>query len=495
LLTKTAQGVSIGKQEVYLRKKITLVRAISLQIGTIIGGGLFISPKGVLINSGNIGTSLIIWVASGILSMCGTLSYAELGTSIKKSGGHYTYLLETLGPLPAFLELWSEIIIIRPANSAVISLAFGRYIIEPFFAPCEAPVLAIKLVTAVGVSLVVFLNCWSVSWTFRTQTILMYAKLVTIGLIIIPGMIALAQGHSDNFQNAFDSSSITLDRIPLAFYSGMYAYSGWFYITFVTEEVVNPERNIPLAAIFSLTLVTVLYLFTNMAYYTVLTADEVLASPAVAMTFGSHVLKEFSSVISILVALACVGTLNGGMFASTRVLFVASRENQWPVLFSMIHVRNHVPLPAVLLLYPLIMLMIFIGDLYDLLNFYSFPNWLFMGLVTFGLIRHRYKHPNLPRPFKVPIIFPVIFTVVCLFIVTMSLYSDPFNTGVGCALTLSGVPVYYLTGKKKSFLISAQDSMSLIYATVIHKSVAEQYSAVHYSRAYIFICLHITFCW
>ncbi|XP_067906853.1 cystine/glutamate transporter-like isoform X2 [Heterodontus francisci] len=389
------------KQAVFLRKKISLFRAVSFLIGTMIGSGIFISPKGILINSGNVGTSLVIWLACGILSMLGALSYAELGASFKKSGGHYIYLLETLGPLPAFLRLWSEIIVIRPAITAVIGLSFGRYIVEPFFAPCQAPVLAVKLLTAAGVSLVVYVNSCSVNWTARIQIILTASKLVALGLIIVPGMMTLAEGRYENFQNAFDISTITLDRIPLAFYSGMFAYSGWFYMNFVTEEIINPEKNIVLAIISSLIIVTILYLLANVAYYTVLTADEVLASDAVAVTFGDRTLKSFSTVIQILVALSCLGAITGGLFSVTRVFFVASRENQWPTLFSMIHIRRHTPLPAVVLMYPMVILMIFIGDLYGLLNLNSFPRWLFMGLVTFGLIRHRYKQPGLHRPFKI----------------------------------------------------------------------------------------------
>ncbi|XP_069759708.1 cystine/glutamate transporter-like isoform X2 [Narcine bancroftii] len=289
-----------------------------------------------------------------------------------------------------------------------------------------------------------WINSWSVNWTARVQIILTISKLVALGLIIILGMMALAQGHNENFQNAFNSSSVTLDKIPLAFYSGMFAYSGWFYMNFFTEEVINAERNIPLAIISSIVIITILYLLVNVAYYTVLTADEVMASGAVAVTFAERTLKSFSSVIQILVSLSCLGAITGGLFSASRVFFVASRENQWPTIFSMIHIRHHTPLPAVILIYPLVILMIFIGDLYGLLNLNSFPRWLFMGFVTFGLIRHRYKQPDLHRPFKVPMIIPGLFSALCLFIVATSLYSDPLSTGISCALTLSGVPVYYL---------------------------------------------------
>eukprot|EP00079_Xenopus_tropicalis_P034308 XP_017948079.1 PREDICTED: cystine/glutamate transporter-like [Xenopus tropicalis] len=347
------EGSRNGEGAVYLRRKITLLRALSLTIGTIIGSGIFISPKGVLKNSGNVGLSLVIWVACGILSMCGALSYADLATTIKKSGGHYIYLLETLGPLPAFLRLWAEYVMIRPSINAVVSLAFGRYLIEPFFVPCHAPDVAVKMISAICVSFIVALNCWSVSWSANVQTAFAASKLIAIGLVIVPGLMALGAGRTENFQDAFHTDSLALDKIPLAFYSGLFAFAGW-------------------------------------------------------------------------------------------MLFAASREGQGPPLLAMIHIKKHTPLPALILMMPLVFLMIAIGDLYGLLNFNSFSRWLFMGLTTLGLIVHRYRYPDLPRPFKVPLIIPFIFTITCLFIVGMSLYSDPVNTGMSCAITLAGLPVYLL---------------------------------------------------
>ncbi|XP_034982466.2 cystine/glutamate transporter-like isoform X1 [Zootoca vivipara] len=437
-----------GKEAVFLRRKITLTRVIALGVGTMVGSGIFISPKGVLQNSGNVGVSLLVWLACGILSLFGALSYADLGTCITKSGGHYIYLLETLGPLPAFLRLWAEFVMIRPANMAVVSLAFGRYLIEPFFTPCDVPPLAMKLITTTGITLVIALNCWSVSWSANIQTFLTALKMVTVGLIIVPGMMALGNGHYENFQDSFNTTSLTLDKLPLAFYSGMFAYGGWFYISFVTEEIVNPKRNIPLAVMVSLAVVTVCYILTNVSYYAVLTPQEILSSDAVAVSFADKAFKSISSVIPVLVALSCFGALNGGIFAASRMLFAAAREGQWPALFSMIHLERHTPLPALILMLPLIYLMVSIGDLYGLLNFYSFSRWFFIGLATLGLMIHRHRHPELPRPFKVPLFFPLVFTTACFCIVGTSLYSDPVNTSIGCAVTLSGLPVYYLVVQK-----------------------------------------------
>ncbi|MBN3293364.1 XCT protein, partial [Polypterus senegalus] len=395
-------------ETVYLRKNINLLGSMCLIIGTIVGSGIFIAPKGILKNSGNIGMSLIIWLATGIISTFGALCYAELGTSIKKSGGQYIYLLETLGPMPAFLRLWAQYVLIWPGASSVVALAFGRYIVEPFFSPCPAPEVLVKMVSITGVSFVVAVNCWSVNWATRLQILLTAIKMGALVLIIVPGMIRLA-----------------------------------------SEEIIDSKRNIPLSIILSMVTVTIAYLLANISYYTVMTSQDVLESNAVAMTFADRALQGFSSVIPILVAVSCLGAIMGGCFTTPRMLFSGAREGHWPVLFAMIHIRRHTPLPVVLLMYPTVVFMILAGELFGLLNFYSFSRWLFMGLNTIGLMVHRYRNPDLPRPFKVHLFVPAVFTIVCFFVVGMSLYSDPFNTGSSFALVLIGVPIYFLVVQKQ----------------------------------------------
>ncbi|XP_048365841.1 cystine/glutamate transporter [Sphaerodactylus townsendi] len=435
---------AVQEDKVVLKKKVTFLRGVSIIIGTIIGAGIFISPKGILENTGNVGMSLTVWIICGILSLFGALCYAELGTSIKKSGGHYTYILEAFGPLPAFVRVWVELLIIRPAATSVISLAFGRYILEPFFMQCEIPDLAVKLITAVAITLVMLLNSMSVSWSARIQIFLTFCKLVAILIIIVPGVMQLIKGETHHFKDAFVGNAAIVKGLPLAFYSGMYAYSGWFYLNFVTEEVENPERNIPLAICTSMVIVTVGYVLTNVAYFTTISPEDLLTSKAVAVTFSERLLGSFSLAVPIFVALSCFGSMNGGIFAVSRMFYVASREGHLPEILSMIHVRKHTPLPAVIVLHPLTMIMLFTSDIYSLLNFLSFARWLFIGLAVAGMIYLRYKRPNMPRPFKVPLFIPALFSFTCFFMVALSLYADPVNTGIGFAITLTGVPAYYL---------------------------------------------------
>ncbi|XP_058481471.1 cystine/glutamate transporter-like isoform X2 [Solea solea] len=477
---RTAKGgdgkEKVEEEAVQLRRKIGLLPAISLIIGSVVGSGIFVSPKGVLMNSGSVGLSLLVWALSGIISLFGALCYAELGTTFTKSGGQYTYLLELLGPVPAFLRLWGEFMFIRPAVTAYGSLAFGHYIVEPFFAPCVAPTGLIKLVGVLGVTFAIAVNSWSVTVTSCIQVFLTVVKMFAVVLIIVPGLIALGKGKTENFQNDLEPELLTLTKLPLAFYNGLYAYGGWFYLNCVTEEVINPNRQvlhfstsfyemhffyislcvlsfriIPLAITFSMVTVTVLYVFINVAYYTVMTPAQLLMSDAVAVTFANQSIQSFVPVIPVLVAMSCLGALNGGMFGSTRLLFVAGREGHCPAIFSMIHIRRRTPLAAVLFQFPFAVAMILKGEIYQLLNVASFSRWFFIALSTLAMLIHRYRFPDLPRPFKVPVVIAVTFTAVSFFIVGLSLYSDLFNTGCSLALTLSGLPVYYVTIHRPCF--------------------------------------------
>ena len=141
----------INDDVVKLKPKITLLNGITVIVGSIIGSGIFISPKGVVQEVESVGLSLIIWLACGLFSMVGAYCYTELGTAIVRSGADYAYIFEAFGPFPAFLRLWVECMIIRPCSAAVVALTFANYVIEPLFPTCPQPEVAVQLLAAVAI--------------------------------------------------------------------------------------------------------------------------------------------------------------------------------------------------------------------------------------------------------------------------------------------------------------------------------------------------------
>ncbi|XP_053324074.1 large neutral amino acids transporter small subunit 2 [Spea bombifrons] len=430
-----------------LKKEIGLVSACGIIVGNIIGSGIFVSPKGVLENAGSVGMALVVWIVTGIITAVGALCYAELGVTIPKSGGDYSYVKDIFGGLAGFLRLWIAVLVIYPTNQAVIALTFSNYVLQPLFPTCFAPESGLRLLAAVCLLLLTWVNCASVRWATRVQDIFTAGKLLALGLIIIMGIVQICKGEYFWLEpkNAFENfQEPDIGLIALAFLQGSFAYGGWNFLNYVTEELVNPYKNLPRAIFISIPLVTFVYVFANIAYVTAMSPQELLASNAVAVTFGEKLLGVMAWIMPISVALSTFGGVNGSLFTSSRLFFAGAREGHLPSLLAMIHIKRCTPIPALLFTCLSTLLMLVTSDMYTLINYVGFINYLFYGVTVAGQIVLRWKKPDILRPIKVNLIFPVIYLLFWAFLLVFSLWSEPVVCGIGLAIMLTGVPVYFL---------------------------------------------------
>merc|ERR1719436_1151591 len=195
--------------------------------------------------------------------------------------------------------------IIRPATITIVSLTFSIYALKPFFPECDPPDEATRLLAVICIGILAFVNCWSVTYSNFVQDVFTYAKLLALFVIIATGIVQLGRGKTENFN--WDETEDDFTKIALSFYSGLFAYNGWNYLNFVIEELQDPVRNLPRAIAFSITLVTVVYVLTNVAFYTTLSVPEVLGSEAVAVTFANLLYGKFAFIIPVFVALSTFG--------------------------------------------------------------------------------------------------------------------------------------------------------------------------------------------
>jgi hypothetical protein len=138
-------------ETIQLKRSVGLFSAVGLIIGVIVGSGIFVSPKGVLLYSGSIGMALVVWTITGFICLIGALCLAELGCCISSSGGMYAYIRMAFGDLCGFLYLWTSVLIVFPAANAVIALTFAFYILYPFFPGCDPPQASIKILATAAI--------------------------------------------------------------------------------------------------------------------------------------------------------------------------------------------------------------------------------------------------------------------------------------------------------------------------------------------------------
>ncbi|XP_030758907.1 large neutral amino acids transporter small subunit 1 [Sitophilus oryzae] len=374
------------QEEITLKPKMTLINGITVIVGSIIGSGIFVSPSGVLKHTGSVNVALLVWIISGVFSMVGAYCYAELGTMIRKSGADYAYIMDTFGPFVAFIRLWIECLIVRPCSQAIVALTFSQYVMKPLFIECDPPDNAARLLAACCICVLTFVNCYDVKWATRVQDVFTYAKLLALFIIIAAGGYQLFTGHMEHF--TFKNTNTEVTSLALSFYSGLFAYNGWNYLNFIIEELKDPVRNLPLAIAISCTLVTVVYVLTNVAFFSTLSPIEILGSKAVAVTFA--------------------------------ILFYAGACNgQMPEILTMIQEKRLTPTPSVLVM-------------------------LSIGVSVLCLPWLRWKRPDLDRPIKVHLIWPVIYLIATVFVTVVPIVASPYETGMGFLMIFSSVPVYFV---------------------------------------------------
>ncbi|KAB5526040.1 hypothetical protein PHYPO_G00147140 [Pangasianodon hypophthalmus] len=427
-----------------LQKDVGLVSGICLIVGTMIGSGIFISPKAVLEETGAVGPCLCVWAACGVLATLGALCYAELGTMITKSGGEYPYLMESFGPILAYLYSWTTILILKPSSLAIIALSCGEYASTPFYPGCTPPVIISKCLAAASILLLTVVNCLSVKLSSYVQNFFTAAKLLIIVIIVVSGIVMLAKGNTQNLQNAFEGGTTSFGAIGLAFYNGLWAYDGWNQLNFITEELKDPYRNLPLAIVIGIPLVSVCYVLVNIAYFSVLTPTELLQSSAVAVTFGDRVLYPLSWVVPLFVVFSTFGAANGSCFTAGRLTYVAGREGHMVKILSYISLKHYTPAPALIFNALLSVCYVIPADINSLINYFSFAQWAFYGLTALSLIVMRFTKKELHRPVKVPIVIPAVVVVVACYLVLAPIIEKPEIEYLYCAVfILSGLIIYF----------------------------------------------------
>lgn len=442
-----------------------LLSSCNMIVGLIIGSGIFASPGPVTLKVGSVGASLVVWAIGGILSMIGALCYAELGTMITKSGGEYQYLKASYGLCMGLTFSWSNLLLTNPIGTASIATVFAQYIMEMAFFNANAangekvvmPDYAVKLVAIGCIWTVVLFNAFGRKAGAYIANFFTAAKLLALSMIIIIGWVWLGKGNVQNFQNAFGNSSTNALDYGTAMYMALFSYNGWNNLNYGIGEVKNPKRNLPLAITISCTIVTMVYVLGNIAYFATLPVDTVSTSSTVAMQLGMVAMgKGGAYFFALMVVFSTFGAVNGNVWAASRLVMTAANEDSvyMPPFFGRLNEKRETPIRALCLVGVIATIWCIPGDFTYLAKMYSFTGWLFYGFTVFGLIMMRFmkKTKNMHRPFKIWLPLAIFFVIIDIYLVVAPLI-DAGSAGVYqyiiCIIIgLLAIPIWFVRVKK-----------------------------------------------
>jgi len=440
-----------------LRRDLGIWGAASIVVGTIIGSGIFLVPKTMVQKVGSVEMVFLVWVAAGLLSLAGALTYAELAAAMSEAGGEYVYLREAYGPFFGFLYGWTQMWVAKSGAIAALATGFFYYLAN-FYPSLErdlyrGPWLEIRVgqLAAIGVILALgFLNYFGVKWGGGVQVVVTIVKVGCILAIILAGVSSVA-GNPANFSTSVPAIA-GMSGFFGAMVAALWAYDGWNNVTMVASEIKEPQRNLPLALAAGTALVMVLYLGTNFAYFYLLSAEEVAASDRVA---GAAMSKVFgasgAAAVSVAAMISMFAAINGSILSGSRVPYAMARDRLFFRSLGTVHANYHTPAASILALSAWAAVLVLSGRYEQLFTYVIFASWILYALSAASVIVLRIKRPDMVRPYRTvgyPVV-PILFILVAVTLLANTFIESPRESIMGLGLILLGIP-FYLYWKKSA---------------------------------------------
>ncbi len=435
-----------------------LLRALSaktgtaLIIGAIIGSGIFMVPSSVATQVGSPSLSLLVWVAGGLLSLAGALCFAELGSAIPRSGGTYAFLRRAYNTdLVSFLFGWAFLFIIITGAMGAVASVFARYAtglfgIEDQWSERWIAVGCILFLTG--------MNSLGIKVGGMLQNVFAFIKVGAVLAVILLGFILGAGSETAWTPLVQEQTGFSLlGGLSLAMLGVLFAYNGWFFVTFVASEVKEPQRSIPRAIFSGLAIVATVYVLANIVYLSVLSFEELQTSRRVAAdTLNVLVGPAGAMLISAAIMLTSFGTVNAQLMVAPRVYHAMANHGLFFKAFQYVHPRFRTPVVSIVMQGVWASVFALSGTFVQIIGFAIFFNYVFLSLAVIGLIILRFKEPDLLRPYRVwgyPVT-PILFLIISSGVLVNALITDYTRPLLGLVILAVGIPFYRYWKKRQA---------------------------------------------
>jgi len=496
------------------QQRLGLFDSTMLVAGGMIGAGIFIVSAEIARDVGSAGILLAVWMLTGIMTVIGALSYAELAAMMPHAGGQYVYLREAYSPLWGFLYGWTFFLVIQTGTIAAVGVSFAKFLgvwveklgtaeilyrirgldislqlpwmAKPFYELKEFTISAGQFVAVGVVIFLTLLNCQGVREGKWVQNIFTVAKTLALLAIIILSFTVAANVTSwqTNSSDWWGGANLTekfhevKDKMPFgemaviimvaggAMVGSLFSADAWNNVTFTAGEVLNPRRNLPRSLAMGTGMVILLYILANVGYLNVLplegrtdgtNAIERGIAHAKDDRVATAVMEQVSvewgpKIMALAIMVSTFGCANGLILAGARLYYAMARDG---LFFQSVGTLNQRGVPAAGLILQMIWasLLTFSGTYNQLLEYVIFAALLFYSLTVLGLFVLRRTRPNAERPYRAfgyPVA-PSLYVVLCTAIMLDLLVVKPEYTWPGLMIVLTGFPVYFLWRSQQRF--------------------------------------------
>ena len=470
--------------------KVTLIRglgllaAISIIIGNVIGTGVFLKARVMTCNVGSPTWVIIAWVAAGVLSLAGALTYAELSAMKPQAGGEYVFLRDAYGRIWSFLYGWMQMFVAKTGSQAAVAVIFAgalndflkgglkQTLLETTIFGFGYELTSLQIVAVMMILVFTAINCASVIFGGRLATVWTFVKIALIAFVGIGAFIWVTGGTFAHFGmiNSGGSCEGVNDTVKYgsasysfiagfgaAMLGALWGYDGWNNLPLVAGEVKDPQRNLPLALIGGTILIIFLYLFVHIAYFYVLdptaiasvSKDSSVAKVVVSKFFGGDI-QTFATgfavaLFTVGLMLSSIGTLHTSILTGARVPYAMAQNGLMFQSLGRLSERTRVPVIALIVQGIWASILALSGSFDTLTDYVIFGSWIFYALTVTSVFFYRGRTPDSERPYKTfgyPIV-PILFLTVAGWLLMNTLMTNPLQAFAGIFLILLGLPIYY----------------------------------------------------
>jgi basic amino acid/polyamine antiporter, APA family len=459
LVTAIAASSDKTESKPTLVRGLGLLDSVLLLVSGIIGSSIFLTAKDI---AGPLPQPILflgVWVLGALISLCACFAFAELGSMFPDSGGQYVYLREAYGDLVAFLYGWMLFSVANGGTIAALSVAAAAYLgqVLPFISPDHVAfsILGVAVTRAhlLGLALIAILtyvNVIGLRWGTLLQNVSTWTKFTAMAAFVVLGF-AIGKGDWSHFQA--HGVGLTMGLSPPQLISALgvgliavfWAYDGWVYITWVSGEVKNPRRNVPLAMVLGVIAVAVIYIAMNVTYTYALPLSEVAKHETIAHAAAAALFSPQAAVwLSLVIAISCFSAAATCTLAGARVYLAMAQDGVFFKRMAVIHPKWRTPAFSLIGQGIWAAALTLSGRYDQLYTYVIYGMVLSYTLTVIGMFLLRWKRPDIPRPYKctgypwLPAIYVLIGTAWTL----NTIITRPWEAFWGTAIVLIGVPGY-----------------------------------------------------